>query len=79
MYASDTNVGLSSSMDKKGSQAIVLHIDGRKNIFNYSKEKNARKRVPGVNRAINKATIMATVRVEKLVEAIPRTEVIVNE
>lgn len=79
MYASDKNVGLSSSMDKKGSQAIVLHIDGRKDIFTYSKEKNARKRVPGVNKAINKATVMATVRVEKLAEAIPKTEAIVNE
>jgi hypothetical protein len=79
MYAIDNNVGASTSMDKRGSQAVVLHIDGRKDIFNYSREINARKRVPGVNKAINKATIMATVRVEKLAEAIPKTEAIVKE
>ena len=79
MYAIDNNVGASTSMDKRGSQAVVLHIDGRKDIFSYSREINARKRVPGVNKAINKATVMATVRVEKLAEAIPKTEAIAKE
>lgn len=75
-YASNTNVGLSKSMDKNSSQAVSLHIAGRTDIFEYAKEDNARVRVPNVNRVINKATVSAEVRLEKLVEAIPETEVI---
>ena len=75
-YATNRNVGLSQSMDKGGSQAIVLHIRGRTDIFEYSNESNARIRVPNVNKAINKATVIAEVRMEKLITAIPATDAI---
>ena len=74
-YALNNQVGLSASMDNDMSQGMVLHIQGRKEIFTHQSEKNARIRVPAVNAAINKATIMATVRVEKLITAIPETEI----
>lgn len=70
-YALDKNVGLSSSMDKNETQAINLHIKGRKDFYEYKKEKNARIRTPRTNDKINSATIVAYVRVEKLMTAIP--------
>lgn len=78
-YALRNDVGLSKSMDKDEKQAISLHIQGRKEIFMYSKEKNARIRVPNVNKAINRATISANVRVEKLIQAIPTADATLRE
>jgi hypothetical protein len=57
-------------MEGSTNQGVVLHIKGRKDIIASLNYKNARKRVPIANRAVQRATITAVVHVDKLAQAV---------
>lgn len=66
-YAANNAMGYSNSQKGSASQGAALSIKGRPKILQALKSSdNARIRVPNVNNAINEATILAYVHIDKL-------------